>query len=114
MLATMVSSAISAVIAAVVAALVTKIKTVKAEGDKVREEQTAERNKSRELLKDIATMVCRMVIYSDKFSIDEKLDAYVIYRDTCHENHQTKTYMDEQVGMDVDEYIERHGIGGAE
>ena len=108
--ATMASSAISAVIAAIVAALVTKIKTVKAKAD----ETKAEEAKTQGMLKDMMKMVCRMTIYSDKFSVDEKLEAYVIYRDSCHENHQTKTYMDGLVGGDVDEYLEKHGIGGTE
>ena len=42
----------------------------------------------------------------------KKLDAYVVYRDKCKGNHQTKTYMDDLVGCDVDEYIEKHHING--
>jgi len=63
----------------------------------------------RELIKQNTIMTCRMAIYNDHFSIDEKISAYIIYRDQ-HQNHHTKKYMDEQVGCDIDEYIERHGI----
>lgn len=63
----------------------------------------------RELMKQNTIMTCRMAIYNEHFSIDEKLSAYITYRDQG-QNHHTKTYMDEQVGCDVDEYIERHGV----
>ena len=63
----------------------------------------------RELIKQNTIMTCRMAIYNDHFSIDEKISAYIIYRDQG-QNHHTKKYMDEQVGCDIDEYIERHGI----
>ena len=63
----------------------------------------------RDLLEQNTIMTCRMAVYNDHFSIDEKLSAYITYR-SRGQNHHTKTYMDEQVGCDVDEYIERHGI----
>ena len=63
----------------------------------------------RDLLEQNTIMTCRMAIYNDHFSIDEKLSAYITYR-SQGQNHRTKKYMDEQVGGDVDEYIERHGI----
>lgn len=63
----------------------------------------------RDLLKQNTIMTCRMAIYDDHFSIDEKLSAYITYR-AQGQNHHTKKYMDQQVGCDVDEYIERHGI----
>ena len=53
-------------------------------------------------------MTCRMAIYDEHFTTDEKIDAYIVYRDKCHGNHQTKKYMDELVGCDIDEYIEKH------
>jgi hypothetical protein len=41
--------------------------------------------------------------------VDEKLSAYKVY--SSHGwNHQTKKYMDDLVGEDVDGYIERHGV----
>ena len=52
-------------------------------------------------------MTCRLAIYDEHFSVDEKLDAYTIYRNNGG-NHQTKTYMDDLVGSDVDDYIEKH------
>lgn len=88
---------ISSIVGALVGAIVSKIKTVS---------KDAEENK--EMQRQTLMMTCRMAIYDEHFSVDEKLDAYVIYRDTCHGNHQTKKYMDELVGGDVDEYIERH------
>ena len=60
-------------------------------------------------LKQNTIMTCRTAIYDEHFSIDEKISAYIVYRDQG-QNHHTKTYMDKQVGCDIDEYIERHGI----
>lgn len=98
------SSLVSAVVAAVVSALIMKIKVAR--------KASADAKQNSEELKQIVLidtkMICRLVIYSDKFSVDEKLDAYVIYRDRCNGNHQTKKYMDELVGMDVDKYLEKH------
>lgn len=88
---------ISALIGAIVGAIVARIKTATKDATDMREMQ-------RQNLK----MTCRMAIYDDHFTIDEKLDAYVIYRDTCRGNHTTKTYLDGLVGCDVDEYIEKH------
>lgn len=56
----------------------------------------------------LTLMVCRLVIYSDKFSMDEKIDAYEVYRER-HGNSRTKHYMDEELGMDADEYLVQHG-----
>lgn len=96
----------SSVIAAIVSAVVMKIKMVKKATDDAR--------KSSEDLKKLilqnTKMTCRITIYDEHFSIDEKLEAYVIYRDTCHSNHQTKRYMDDLVGCDVDEYLKRHEV----
>lgn len=101
---TALSSLISALVAAVVSAVVMKVRVVrKASADAKQESEEV-----KDLVLHIATMVCRMVIYSDKFSIDEKLEAYVVYRDKCHANHLTKKHMDGLVGMDVDEYLEKH------
>lgn len=97
MLNTIITALISSIVGALVGALVSKIKT---------STQTAQ--DVRVMQKQNLTMTCRMAIYDEHFSIDEKLDAYVIYRDTCGGNHQTKTFMDGLVGGDVDDYIERH------
>jgi len=55
----------------------------------------------------VALMTCRMVIYSDSFDVDEKIDAYLLYRSKGG-NHRTKEVMSDSVGMDIDEYIINH------
>lgn len=70
-------------------------------------EQEAEYRKQAEKI-DIITL--RMAIYDEHFDLDEKLEAYVLYK-AKHGNHRTKKYMDEQVGRDVDEYLARHPVG---
>lgn len=101
-----VTALVSSVIAAIVSAVVMKIQVVRKAADDAK--------KSNEELKALMLqsmkMTCRMTIYDSHFSTDEKLEAYVIYRDKCHGNHQTKKYMDDLVGCDVDEYIERHEV----
>ena len=101
-----ITALISSVIAAIVSAVVMKIKMIR--------KTTDDAKKSSEELKELilqnTKMTCRMTIYDSHFSTDEKLEAYVIYRDKCHGNHQTKKYMDELVGTDVDEYLEHHEI----
>lgn len=85
-----------------------RIEREEAEKERIEEERQA-REEMRELLKQNTIMTCRMAIYNDHFSIDEKISAYITYRDQ-KQNHHTKKYMDEKVGCDIDEYIERHGI----
>lgn len=87
---------ISSVVAAIVGALVSKLKTT-----------TKEAAENREIQRQTLMMICRIAIYDEHFTVDEKLDAYEIYRDNGG-NHQTKKYMDELVGSDVDDYIEKH------
>ena len=101
---------VSSVIGAIVGAVVSKIKTMKQSSDEARAEFTAEFAEVKEMLRQNMLMTCRLTIYSDKFTTDEKLEAYVIYRDSCHANHQTKRYMDELVNDDVDEYLLKHPI----
>ena len=88
---------------ALVGALVSKLKTAKSAVNDAK----SERAELKHIMEQNVVMTCRMVIYDSHFSIDEKLDAYVIYKDYGG-NHTTKTYMDKLVGMDVDEYLERH------
>ena len=83
---------------AIVGALVAKVKTATKDAADMREMQLMN-----------LKMTSRMAIYDEHFSVDEKLDAYVVYRDKCKGNHQTKTYMDDLVGCDVDEYLTKHG-----
>ena len=90
---TIITALISSIVGALVGAIVSKVK---------------EASDMREMQRQNLTMTCRMAIYDEHFTIDEKLDAYVIYRDTCHGNHTTKTYLDGLVGCDVDEYIDKH------
>lgn len=92
-----ITSTIAAIVGALVGAIVSKAKTV-----------SKEAAESREMQRLTLMMTCRLAIYDEHFSIDEKIDAYVIYRDVCHMNHQTKRHMDELVDGDIDEYIERH------
>lgn len=61
----------------------------------------------RRTLDELTLMVCRMSIYDEHFSTDEKVDAYRIYREKGG-NHQTKKYMDELLGEDADAYLARH------
>ena len=101
---------ISSVIGAVVGALVSKIKMAKQTSDSARAEFAADFAEMKEMLRQNMLMTCRLTIYDDHFSVDEKLEAYVSYRDMCHGNHQTKRYMDDLVGDDVDEYLLKHPV----
>lgn len=92
---------ISSVVGALVGALVSKLKTTTNDAREMREMQIMN-----------LKMTCRMAIYDEHFTTDEKIDVYIVYRDKCHGNHQTKKYMDELVGCDIDEYIEKHHIKG--
>lgn len=56
---------------------------------------------------DLTLMVCRMSIYNDHFSIDEKVDAYRTYREYGG-NSKTKHYMDDLLGEDADDYLAHH------
>ena len=100
----LITALISSVVGAIVGALVSKIKTV----HKASEDARLEGEQLKSLMQQNILMTCRLAIYDDHFSVDEKLDAYSIYTANGG-NHQTKTYMDGLVGCDVDEYLERHG-----
>ena len=101
---TIITALISSIVGALVGALVSKLKTAKSAVDDAKRE----RAELKGIMEQNIVMTCRLAIYDDHFSIDEKLDAYKIYRDYGG-NHQTKKFMDELVGCDVDEYLERHG-----
>ena len=97
--------ALTAALGAFAGWLAAKVKAVAGKRDE------SERATKR-LLEDIdalTLMVCRLTIYNDKFSVEEKLDAYKTYRDKGG-NHQTKTYMDKLLGEDVDAYLDKHPI----
>ena len=93
---TIITALISSLVGAIVGALVSKLKTA-----------TKEAVENREIQRQTLMMICRIAIYDEHFTVDEKLDAYEIYRDNGG-NHQTKKYMDNLVGCDVDEYLEKH------
>lgn len=97
LITTAITAFISSAVGALVGALVSKIKTSTTEARDMREMQIMN-----------LKMTCRMAIYDEHFTTDEKIDAYIVYRDKCHGNHQTKKFMDELVGCDIDEYIEKH------
>lgn len=103
LIATALTALISSLIGALVGALVSKLKTAKNAVDDAKRE----RAELKGIMEQNIVMTCRMAIYDEHFSVDEKLDAYTIYRDYGG-NHQTKKFMDELVGCDVDEYLERH------
>jgi predicted GNAT family N-acyltransferase len=105
-IASIVGATISSVIGAIVGAVVVKVKMVR----ESIEDSKRDNEELRELILQNTKMTCRLAIYDEHFSIDEKLSAYEIYRSHGW-NHQTKKYMDELVGGDVDEYLERHEIG---
>lgn len=98
-----VSALISSTIGAIVAAIVSKIRLVR----KSSEDAKHNNEELKKLMQQNIVMTCRMAIYDEHFSVDEKLDAYSIYRNNGG-NHKTKTYMDELVGCDVDDYLEKH------
>ena len=102
-MATIITALISSVVGALVGALVSKLKTAKGAVNDAKNE----RAELKHIMEQNVIMTCRMAIYDNHFSIDEKLDAYEIYR-AYGGNHTTKQFMDAQLGCDVDDYIERH------
>ena len=101
---TIITALISSVVGAVVGALVSRMKTAA----RAVSDAKNERAELKGIMEQNIVMTCRMAIYDEHFTVDEKLDAYKIYRDYGG-NHTTKKFMDELVGCDVDEYLERHG-----
>lgn len=77
----------------------------KAEAEKRTDAEWRER--MREDMDKLMLISCRMAVYDEHFSVDEKVDAYRIYR-AKGGNHQTKKYMDELLGEDADAYLARH------
>lgn len=98
-----VSALISSTVGAIVAAIVSKIKLVR----KASEDAKQDSEELKGLMQQNILMTCRLAIYDEHFSVDEKLDAYIIYRNNGG-NHQTKTYLDNLIESDVDEYLEKH------
>lgn len=102
---TTITALISSLVGAIVGSLVSVVKTKRRANDEARKEA----NDLKEMIRQNTIMTCRMSIYDEHFSTDEKLEAYKVYRGQGG-NHQTKTYMDSLVGCDVDEYLEKHTI----
>ena len=99
-------SLVSAIVGAVVASLITVLKS----SVKSREEARREYEDMRKLVVGNSLTTCRIAIYDEHFSVDEKIEAYELYK-SLGGNHRTKTYMDKLVGMDIDEYLETHKSG---
>ena len=62
---------------------------------------------SKEIQEFILLTVCRLAIYDEHFSIDEKVDTYRVYRKHGG-NHQAKKHMTDLLGEDADAYLARH------
>lgn len=88
----LVSYVVTAILCAVVGWLTLRIKSYKQQSHTIDQ---------------VALMTARQCIYSERFDIDEKVDAYILYKSKGG-NHRTKTVMSELVGMDIDEYILNH------
>ena len=96
---------LTAILGAVVGWLTGKIKSIKA-----KKSELIESNKRLAAdIDELTLMVCRLTIYNERFSIEEKLEAYSIYRSKGG-NHYAKREMDKLLGEDVDDYLERHPI----
>lgn len=61
----------------------------------------------KEMQKFILLTVCRLAIYDDHFSVDEKVETYRVYRKHGG-NHDAKRYMSELLGEDADAYLASH------
>lgn len=67
----------------------------------------ADAKEGKEMQKFILLTVCRLAIYDDHFSVDEKLETYRVYRKHGG-NHDAKRYMSELLGEDADAYLASH------
>lgn len=94
-----------------VAGLLRKAKAAKKEAEDAAEEEKRSTEKLLEKIQKavdkLTIMVCRITIYDEHFSTDEKIDAYRTYR-SYGENHQTKKHMDGLLGEDADAYLASH------
>ena len=88
-----------------------KVKAAKdAAEDREKVEKESLKKQIAELQEDmdvLTIMSCRTAIYDEHFSVDEKVDAYRVYRSKGG-NHQTKKYMSDLLGEDADAYLARH------
>ena len=67
----------------------------------------ADAEEGKEMQKFILLTVCRLAIYDDHFSVDEKVETYRVYRKHGG-NHDAKKYMSELLGEDADAYLASH------
>lgn len=58
-------------------------------------------------LNQIIFWICKGVIYSPNFTIDEKCDAYLLYASKGG-NGKARKHMSNLVGEDIDDYITTH------
>lgn len=84
------------VLSAVCGYLVGALKKMKADADE-----------GKEMQKFILLTVCRLAIYDDHFSVDEKVETYRTYRKHGG-NHDAKKYMTNLLGEDADAYLATH------
>lgn len=61
----------------------------------------------KEMQKFILLTVCRLAIYDEHFSVDEKVETYRQYR-KFGGNHDAKKYMTALLGEDADAYLATH------
>lgn len=64
-------------------------------------------DEGKEIQEFILLTVCRMAIYDDHFSTNEKVETYRVYRKHGG-NHDAKRYMSELLGEDADAYLASH------
>lgn len=102
-LSLVVSSVVTTLCGTAIGILISRLKGAAAGHKETMEAMEAQRKRTEQ----IELITLRMAIYDDHFDLDEKLDAYILYAERGG-NHRTKKYMDEKLGMDVDEYIEKH------
>lgn len=67
----------------------------------------ADADEGKEMQKFILLTVCRLAIYDEHFSVDEKVATYRTYR-KYGGNHDAKKYMSELLGEDADAYLATH------
>lgn len=84
------------VLSAVCGYLVGALKKMKADADE-----------GKEMQKFTLLTVCRLAIYDDHFSVDEKVETYRTYRKHGG-NHDAKKYMTNLLGEDADAYLASH------
>lgn len=99
---------VDSVILSVLSALIVALVTWLAQEVRSKTEDTLAYRREREGVERTRDMIIfRMAVYDEHFSVEEKLEAYQLYR-SVGGNHKTKAYMDSLLGEDVDVYLKRH------